>query len=86
MRLTPRGGRDGLDGWGQDEAGRTYLKARVSAAPTEGQANAALIKLIAKRLGVAKSAVSIVSGESARLKTLEVQGMDEAQMISKLGG
>jgi uncharacterized protein YggU (UPF0235/DUF167 family) len=30
--------------------------------------------------------VSIVSGESARLKTLEVQGMDEAQMISKLGG
>ena len=75
-----------LDGWGQDEAGRTYLKARVSAAPTEGQANAALIKLIAKRLGVAKSAVSIVSGESARLKTLEVQGMDEAQMISKLGG
>jgi hypothetical protein len=86
VRLTPRGGRDGLDGWGQDEAGRTYLKARVSAAPTEGQANAALIKLIAKRLGVAKSAVSIVSGESARLKTLEVQGMDEAQMISKLGG
>ena len=86
MRLTPRGGRDGLDGWGQDEAGRTYLKARVSAAPTEGQANAALIKLLAKRLGVAKSAVSIVSGESARLKTLEVQGMDEAQMISKLGG
>ena len=45
VRLTPRGGRDGVDGWASDPAGRPYLKVRVSAPPVEGKANAALMYL-----------------------------------------
>src|SRR5690606_28251501 len=52
VRLTPRGGADRLDGWDRDTDGRPVLKARVRAAPTEGQANAALIVLIARTLKI----------------------------------
>jgi uncharacterized protein (TIGR00251 family) len=83
--LTPRGGRDGIDGWVTDADGRPYLKARVAAPPAEGQANAALLKLIAKALGVAKSDVCILSGESARVKTLQVEGMDQDEAMRRLG-
>jgi uncharacterized protein (TIGR00251 family) len=84
VRLTPRGGRDAVEGWGEDEAGRPLLKARVSAPPVEGEANAALIKLIAKALGVPRSAVRIVSGEGARVKILAVEGIDEAEARKRL--
>ena len=84
VRLTPRGGRDGLDGWAFDADGRPYLKARVSAPPVEGEANAALIKLIAKALGVAKSDVTVVSGETVRIKTLEIEGMDQGEVMRRL--
>jgi len=84
VRLTPRGGRDAVDGWGGDEAGRPLLKARVSAPPVEGEANAALIKLIAKALGVPRSAVRIASGEGARVKILTVDGIDEAEVRRRL--
>ena len=78
VRLTPRGGRDALDGWARDDAGRAYLKARVRAAPTEGEANAALEALMAKAAGRPRSAVRVVSGSTSRLKTLEIEGLDEA--------
>ena len=85
MRLTPRGGRDGIDGWAMDANGRPYLKARVAVPPTEGQANAALLKLIAKTLGVPKSAVQLASGESARVKTLQIEGMNLDEAMRRLG-
>lgn len=78
VRLTPRGGRDALEGWARDDAGRAYLKARVRAAPTEGEANAALEALIAKAAGRPRSAVRVVSGQTARLKHVEIDGLDEA--------
>ena len=53
VRLTPRGGRDANDGVAQLADGRSVLKVRVRAAASEGEANAALMKLIAKTLGVA---------------------------------
>jgi hypothetical protein len=84
VRLTPRGGRDAVEGWVVDAAGRRALKARVAAPPVDGQANAALIKLIAKTLGVARSSVTIVSGEGARVKVLEVEGVDEAGLAALL--
>ncbi len=74
VRLTPRGGRDALGGVRRDQAGRAQLLARVSAPPVEGAANAALVRLVAKALGVPKSAVAITSGETARIKTLEIAG------------
>jgi len=83
--LTPRGGRDGLDGWAGDAEGRPYLKARVAAPPVGGEANAALIKLIAKALGVAKSAVTVAAGETARVKTLEIEGITDDELIRRLG-
>ncbi|PSM19177.1 DUF167 family protein [Nitratireductor sp. StC3] len=74
VRLTPRGGMDALDGIGRDDAGRAFLKARVRAVPEKGAANAALERLLAKRLGVAPSRIDIVAGATARLKTVRIAG------------
>jgi uncharacterized protein YggU (UPF0235/DUF167 family) len=74
VRLTPRGGRDALGGAREDATGRAQLLARVSPPPVEGAANAALVKLVAKSLRVPKSAVTLVSGETARVKTLDIVG------------
>ena len=74
IRLTPRGGRDAIDGIAQLADGRSVLKVRVRAAPSEGEANAALMKLIAKSLGVAMRNVSLVAGASTLLKYLRLSG------------
>jgi uncharacterized protein (TIGR00251 family) len=84
VRLTPRAGRERIDGWEQDEAGRPFLKARVAAPPVEGEANAALVRLIAKALGVPKGAVRIVAGDTARLKQLEIEGLEQAELVTRL--
>ncbi|TCR67503.1 DUF167 family protein [Bosea sp. BK604] len=77
IRLTPRGGRDALDGIEALADGREVLKARVRAAPSEGEANAALIALIAKLLNVARSHVELAAGATARLKIVAVSGDGE---------
>ncbi len=74
LRLTPRGGRDSIDGVGQLSDGRAVALARVRALPADGEANAALAALVAKRLRVAKSAVTIVSGHTARVKQVRIVG------------
>jgi uncharacterized protein len=74
VRLTPKGGRDALDGIEALADGRKAVKARVRAVPEDGAANAALIGLIAKKLGVAKSLVAIAAGHTARLKTVVIEG------------
>jgi uncharacterized protein len=86
VRLTPRGGRDRIDGWDKDGEGRPFLKARVSAPPEDGKANAALVVLIAKSLGVPKSAVSIASGQTARLKQVEILGLETTEAVIRLAG
>jgi hypothetical protein len=85
VRLTPRGGRDGIDGWARDADGRPYLKVRVAAPPLDGTANAALEKLIAKTLKRPKGAVRIVAGEQARLKQLEIDGVTPADLAAAFG-
>ena len=74
IRLTPRGGRDGIDGTAQLADGRGVLKVRVRAAASEGEANAALIRLIAAMLRVAPRDVSLLAGASARLKRVRIAG------------
>jgi uncharacterized protein (TIGR00251 family) len=74
VRLTPRGGRDAIEGVEQLADGRSVLKARVRAAASEGEANAALIKLLAKTLGVAARDVRLAAGATARLKRVHVAG------------
>jgi uncharacterized protein YggU (UPF0235/DUF167 family) len=78
IRLTPRGGRDGLDGVETLADGRQVVKARVRAAPSDGDANAALIALLAQVLAVSRSQVSLAAGASARLKRIVVHGDAEA--------
>ena len=74
VRLTPRGGRDAIDGIEPLADGRRVLKVRVRAAASEGAANAALIALIAKALGVAQRDVGVVAGATARVKRVHVAG------------
>ena len=74
VRLTPKGGRDAIDGIEQRADGRCVLKVRVRAAASAGEANAALVRLLAKTLGVAPRAVSLVAGETARIKRLRIDG------------
>ncbi len=72
VRLTPRGGRDAIEGWSLGADGTQYLKARVSVAPQNGEANAALIALLSKTLGVARSRIRIIGDEAARMKTIQI--------------
>ena len=74
VRLTPRGGRDAIDGIERLADGRSVVKARVRAAPSAGEANAALVRLLAKSLGVAARDVSIVAGPAARIKRINIRG------------
>lgn len=74
IRLTPKGGRDAVEGISELSDGRAVLTARVRAAPTDGEANAALIQLLARTFGVPKREVSFQSGETARLKILRIGG------------
>ena len=73
LRLTPKGGRDAIEGWLVGADGKEHLKARVSVAPEDGKANAALIALLAKMLGLPKSAIRIAAGETSRLKTIAIK-------------
>jgi len=74
VRLTPRGGRDAIEGVASLADGRAVLKARVRAAPVEGEANAALRELIAKALGIAPRQIEVAAGAAARLKRLRIAG------------
>ncbi len=74
VRLTPKGGRDAIDGIETGADGRPVLRVRVRAAASEGEANDALTRLIAKSVGVAPRAVCLISGHTSRLKRLKIDG------------
>ena len=74
VRLTPKSSRDEIGGIERLADGRTVLKVRVRAVPQDGEANAALISLLAKALRIAASAVRIEAGASGRLKSLHLDG------------
>ena len=74
VRLTPRGGRDAIEGVERHADGRVVVKARVRAAPFEGQANDALRRLVAHELGLAPRQIDITAGEGARIKRLRIGG------------
>ena len=84
VRLTPKASQDRIDGWDSDDKGRRYLKIRVRAAPVEGKANMALIAFLAKTLKAPKSHLSLVSGDTTRLKQIEIDGMDQAELEARL--
>lgn len=86
VRLTPGAAADRIDGWDVDADGRPVLKVRVRARPIEGEANAALVKLIAKSLDVPKSAVVLQRGGQSRTKMLVIEGLSEDEAKTRLTG
>lgn len=83
IRVTPRSSKPGIGGWRKGAGGREELEVRVAAAPAEGAANAEVIKLLSKALGVPKGAIEIVSGETSRHKRLSLP-IDGADLRSRL--
>ena len=83
VRLTPKGGRNAIDGIDRLADGSVVLKARVAAAPSEGEANAALTRMIAKAIGAAPRDVTIASGATGRIKRLAISG-DGPALIAAL--
>ena len=80
VRLQPRARRNAI---GEERDG--VLRVTVAAAPVDGQANAALCKLIAKRAGVARGRVTVVRGERSRDKVVRVEGLGTAEVRAALG-
>ena len=78
LRVTPRGGRDDIDGIETLANGRTVIKVRVRAIADGGEANRAVTQLLAKALGVPKARVRILSGTTSRLKQVAVDGDPKA--------
>jgi uncharacterized protein YggU (UPF0235/DUF167 family) len=74
VRVTPKGGRDAIEGIAQRADGACVLKLRVRAAASEGEANAAVLRLVAAALGVPARDVSLLAGGRGRVKRLRVAG------------
>ena len=81
VRLTPRGGRDAIDGPVPLADGREVLAVRVRVPPEDGVANAALVALIAKAFKVPKSAVALTVGATSRVKQVRVGG-ETSQLVA----
>jgi uncharacterized protein len=78
VRLTPRGGSDAIDGIETLADGRCVLKMRVRVPASEGAANAALIRILARRLDVPPRDVTLVAGATSRIKRIEIAGSGAA--------
>jgi uncharacterized protein (TIGR00251 family) len=80
VRVQPRASRDEILGWRADNV----LGVRVTAAPVEGQASAAVARLVATALGLPRSAVTVVRGERGRDKVLRVAGLSAEEVRARL--
>lgn len=83
-RVTPKAKKSEVLGWMTDERGIRRLKVKLAAPPVDGKANQELVKFLSKKLAVSRSRLKLVSGEKSRLKTVQVNGMDESQLEALL--
>ncbi len=74
VRLTPKASANRIDGLTPADSGGIALRARVTAAPENGKANAALIKLLAKAWKLPKTTLTVTAGAKDRRKTIHVAG------------
>jgi len=74
VRLTPKAGRDSVDGIAHLADGHAVLKARVSAAPSDGEANDALVRLVARTFHIAPSRIALIGGTTSRIKRVLIKG------------
>jgi uncharacterized protein (TIGR00251 family) len=72
VRVTPRSAKPGIGGWRVGADGREELEVRVAEAPTDGAANEAVIKLLAKALVTSRAELRIVSGAASRHKRIAI--------------
>lgn len=77
--MTPRAGGDRVGPWADG-----ILQLRVARPPADGEANRAVLRLVARALAVAPSALSLVAGERSRLKRIEVRGLHPADLDARL--
>lgn len=87
LRVTPNAGRDVIDGIEIRDDATALLRLRVAAVPDKGRANQAALVLLSKALGVPRSAISLVRGDTARQKTVLVRGQgqeDAARLVAQL--
>jgi uncharacterized protein (TIGR00251 family) len=85
IRVTPRSARPGIVGWRPGADGREELEVRVAEAPADGAANAAVVRLLARSLGVSRSEVEIVGGLTSRHKRISVP-LEFDEIRRRLGG
>jgi uncharacterized protein (TIGR00251 family) len=85
IRVTPRSAKPGIGGWREGADGREELEIRVAEAPSDGAANDAVVKLLARALGTSRSQVEIVAGAASRHKRIAVP-CDAAEARRLLGG
>lgn len=85
MRASPKARRDAIEGVVTADDGRDWLAVKLTAMPADGAANEALIRLLAKAMGVAKRDVTLASGASSRLKRLHISG-DPTALAGALTG
>ena len=83
LKVQPKARRSRVEGLVPDADGGAALKVAVGAPPEDGKANAAVIALLAETLGVAKSAITVVSGATDRRKLVEIRG-DESRLRAAL--
>lgn len=81
IHVTPRSAKPGIGGWRKGADGREELEVRVSEAPADGAANAAVVKILAKALGITHSQVIIAAGATSRHKRVELPlGSEEIRL------
>ena len=83
MRVTPRAAENRVDGVTAGADGRPALQLRLRAPPVEGAANKALVGFLAERLGLRKADIRVRSGETGRLKLIEITG-DAPLILARL--
>lgn len=74
VKLTPKASKNAIQGWAMDANGARYLKVSVTAVPEKGKANEALINLLSKEWKLPKKALSLLQGETDRLKQIRIDG------------
>ena len=79
VKVIPGSSRSEISGWLGG-----MLKVKIAAQPEKGRANSEVIALLAKKLGLAKKSIRIVSGETSQLKVIELHGISTAQIKSAL--
>lgn len=80
IKVVPASSRDGVTGWLGDA-----LKVRVRAPAERGKANLAVEKIVAEAIGVAPESVRVVKGHTSPRKVLEISGISESEVHSRLG-